>query len=93
MAGRRRIRIRDGAKGWTLMRDLENPNRWIEMYHAPTWADYVRHNERRTMADAENSAQLLALHRGTGPLVVSRMIERQTIPETDDVFYQSHTEH
>ena len=93
MAGRRRIRIRDGAKGWTLMRDLENPNRWIEMYHAPTWADYVRHNERRTMADAENSAQLLALHRGSGPLVVSRMIERQTIPETDDVFYQSHTEH
>ena len=93
MAGRRRIRIRDGAKGWTLMRDLENPNRWYEMYHAPTWADYVRHNERRTMADAENSAQLLVLHRGSGPLVVSRMIERQTIPETDDVFYQSHTEH
>jgi MFS family permease len=93
MAGRRRIRIRDGAKGWTLMRDLESPNRWIEMYHTPTWADYVRHNERRTMADAENSARLLAIHRGQVPLEVNRMIERQAIPESDDVFYQSHIDH
>ena len=92
MAGRRRIRIRDGAKGWTLMRDLENPNRWIELFHTPTWADYVRLNERRTVADAQNSALLLAIHQGTGPLVVTRMIERQAIPETSDVFYQSHSD-
>ena len=88
MTSRRRIRIRDGAKAWALMRDLENPNRWIEMYHTPTWADYMRLNERRTMADAQNSARLLEIHRGQEPVTASRMIERQTIPRSADVFHQ-----
>lgn len=91
MTARRRIRIRDGAKAWTLMRDVENPHRWVEMYHTPTWADYLRLNERRTMADAQNSAALLAIHKGNEPLTVSRMIERQTVTQFDDVFHQSHS--
>ena len=48
MAERRRIRRRDGARQWTLMRDLENPEVWIETYHTPTWLEYVRHNQRDT---------------------------------------------
>ena len=46
MAERRRIRRRDGARQWTLLRDLENPELWIETYHTPTWVEYVRHNQR-----------------------------------------------
>ncbi|MGH6806568.1 MAG: MFS transporter, partial [Ensifer adhaerens] len=33
MAERRRIRIRDGAGHWALMRDLEIPTTWTETYH------------------------------------------------------------
>jgi len=84
MAARRRIRIRDGARQWALLRDLERPDIWIESYHVPTWVDYVRHNLRRTKADAENSEQLRALHRGSEPPQVHRMIERLTVPVNDD---------
>ncbi|MET3927953.1 MFS transporter [Devosia sp. 2618] len=84
MADRRRIRIRDGARQWGLLRDLEKPGIWVETYHVPTWIDYVRHNLRRTKADADNTEQLRALHRGDGPPLVHRMIERQTVPLDDD---------
>lgn len=90
MVERRRIRIRDGAQAWALMRDLENPHIWTETYHTPTWVDYVRHNHRRTKADALNFDHIRALHRGEHPPKVHRMIERQVIPPSDDVFHKSH---
>ncbi|WP_336964768.1 MFS transporter [Sphingobium aquiterrae] len=78
MSERRRIRLRDGAHGWSLMRDLAEPELWIERYHVATWLDYVRHNARRTKADMTNSDTLRALRvEGTEP-VVHRRIERQT---------------
>lgn len=93
MTERRRIRIRDGARNWNLMRDLENPDIWTESYHVPTWVEYVRHNHRRTQADAEAWDKLLTLHRGDKRPRVHRMIERQTIPPTDDIFHKAHTDH
>lgn len=84
MADRRRIRMRDGARQWSLLRDLENPEIWTESYHVPTWIDYLRHNMRRTKADADNIEQLRALHRGSNPPTIRRMIERQTVPLHDD---------
>ncbi|MCO6184780.1 MFS transporter [Rhizobium sp. L1K21] len=93
MTERRRIRIRDGARNWALMRDLEVPELWTETYHVPTWVDYVRHVQRRTQADADNIDQLWALHRGEGPPKVCRMIERQTIRLEDDIFHQHHHHH
>lgn len=85
MSDRRRIRIRDGARQWALLRDLEHPDLWVESYHVPTWIDYVRHNLRRTKADADNVESLRALHRGSEPPRVHRMIERQTVPLSDDM--------
>jgi MFS family permease len=84
MAQRRRIRIRDGARQWTLLRDLEVPDSWTESYHVATWDEYLRHNGRRTQADAEITDKLLALHRGPERPRVHRMIERQTVPLIDD---------
>ncbi|KRB86292.1 ABC transporter permease [Sphingomonas sp. Root710] len=78
MTERRRIRRRDGAHGWTLLRDLQDPELWIERYHVATWLDYIRHNQRRTHADAENIATLRTLQKEGEPLRVHRMIERQT---------------
>lgn len=85
MSLRRRVRIRDGAQQWALLRDLHRPEHWSESYHVPTWAEYVRHNERRTNADAELSDQIRRLHRGGAPPEVHRMIERQTVPLRDDM--------
>jgi MFS family permease len=78
MHERRRIRRRDGARHWTLLRDLGEPDLWVERYHVATWLDYVRHNQRRTFEDAQNTLDILALHSGPSKPVVHRMIERQT---------------
>ncbi len=78
MSERRRIRLRDGARHWSLLRDLSDPQLWLERYHVATWLDYVRHNQRRTQADASNMQQILALHAGPERPRVQRMIERET---------------
>lgn len=85
MAERRQFRRRDGARQWALLRDLENPDIWIESYHVATWEDYLRHNHRRTEKDATNTDALFALHRGPEKPRVHRMIERQTVPPVDDL--------
>ncbi|MEI5679870.1 MULTISPECIES: MFS transporter [unclassified Mesorhizobium] len=78
MAERRRVRRRDGARQWTLARDLENPELWMETYHTPTWVEYVRHNQRITHADAIVGERVRKLHSGQEPPRVHRMIERPT---------------
>ena len=77
MQERRRVRRRDGARGWTLLRNLGEPNRWVERYDVATWHDYVRHNSRTTLADTANWEAISALHRGSKPPSVTRLIERQ----------------
>lgn len=81
MAERGRIRRRDGARNWTLARDLADPQIWMETYHTPTWLDYIRHNTRATQADAEITERIRALHSGPERPRVRRMIERQTSAE------------
>lgn len=76
----RRVRRRDGARNWRLLRDLADPELWIERYETPTWLDYVRHNSRMTQHDAIIPERLRALHRGPEPPRVRRMIERQSAP-------------
>ena len=80
MTERRRIRRRDGARHWTLARDLGDPRLWIERYHTATWTDYVRHNQRITQDDARITEAIRVLHRGPGRPRVHRMIERSTSP-------------
>ena len=76
MSDRRRIRIRDGARHWSLSRDLEQSHHWIERYTVPTWVEYVRHHKRRTKTDAENGKLLRAINRHGAAPKVRRMIER-----------------
>lgn len=77
MVDRKRIRRRDGAQHWMLLRDLSLPEVWLERYTTPTWADYVRHNQRRIKGDVAVTDSLTALHEGPAPPVVRRFIERQ----------------
>lgn len=93
MAERGRIRRRDGARNWTLARDLENPAIWIEHYHTPTWLEYIRHNRRTTHADAVIGERIRALHSGSEPPRVRRMIERPTTAGTALVMPKGPIEH
>lgn len=91
MRRRRQIRLRDGAQRWALLRHVENTELWTESYHVPTWLDYIRHNSRRTKADAEVMEQLRRLHQGEGPRV-HRWIERQTVPPREDILIKDDPE-
>lgn len=76
MQQRRRIRRRDGAVAWTLLRDVERPTVWLEQFEIPTWVDYVRFHQRTTQEDAGISDLIRALHRGEGPPRVRRLLIR-----------------
>jgi len=77
MLEKRRIRRRDGARRWTLMQDLADPEIWIERFHNPSWTDYLRQRNRATIADREIEERVRAFHRGDGPPLVRRLIERR----------------
>ena len=78
MAERRQIRLRNGARRWSLLRDLADPELWIERYQSPTWTEYLRHNGRFTRDDALIGERIKGLHRGPGEPRVRRLVERQT---------------
>lgn len=80
MAERERVRRRDGARHWTLTRDLEDAELWYEYYQTPTWTDYVRHNSRPTLSDAAIGDTLRALHKGPDRPRVHRMLVRPAAP-------------
>lgn len=80
MDERRRVRRRDGARQWRLLRDLAEPDVWVEKYQTATWLDYIRHNQRITQADADIAERIRALHQGPDKPVVHRLIERTTAP-------------
>src|SRR5690606_34393703 len=82
MLERRRIRRRDGALSWRLLRDLSDLELWVERYETPTWLDYTRLNSRITRNVAIIPESLRALHRGPEPPRVRRMIERPVAPQS-----------
>ena len=77
MAERRLIRRRSGARRWTLLRDLEDPELWVERFQLANWIEYIRHNNRITEAEVVASKRARALHVGPEPPRIRRMIERQ----------------
>ncbi len=78
MRERRLIRGRNGARSWSLMRDVENARVWIESYHVANWIEYLRHHQRTTNADAEVTETIRALHEGDQPPKVHRLVVRPT---------------
>lgn len=76
MDTRRQIRLRDGARNWTLSRDLQDPDLWVEHYRFGCWRDYILHNERQTHADHSSLDKLKSLHQGSWPPEIHRTLER-----------------
>ena len=81
------IRHRTGAYGWSLARDIGDPELWIERYHTPTWHDYLRQRDRLTAADMAAWDRARAFHRGPEPIGVNRLLERPygSVRRSEDV--------
>ncbi len=69
-------RQRNGAYGWSIARDIADPELWTERYHCPTWLDYLRQRNRSTQAERELHLRAIAFHIGVEPIRVRRMLER-----------------
>jgi MFS family permease len=68
-------RQRNGAYGWSIARDLADPELWTERYHCPTWHDYLRLRNRPTQSERVLQQQVLDFHIGPGNVQVRRMLE------------------
>jgi MFS family permease len=69
-------RQRNGAYGWSLARDIADPELWTERYHCPTWLDYLRQRNRATRSERELHRQAMDFHIGPDPVRIRRMLER-----------------
>ncbi|MDA9446108.1 MFS transporter [Bradyrhizobium sp. CCBAU 21360] len=70
------FRQRNGAYGWSIARDIADPELWTERYHCPTWFDYLRQRNRSTPSERATEKQVIAFHVGSNPVRVRRMLER-----------------
>ncbi|MBS0376761.1 MAG: MFS transporter [Proteobacteria bacterium] len=71
-----RLRRRDGARRWSLVQDLDDPERYLERYQAVTWLDHLRQAQRATVADREAREAVLKLHQGPGAPRVRHLVAR-----------------
>src|SRR3981081_116222 len=69
-------RQRNGAYGWSIARDIGDPELWTERYHCPTWLDYLRQRNRATQSERELHPGGIAFHFRPDPIRVRRMLER-----------------
>jgi len=70
------IRHRTGGYGWSLERDIGDPELWTERYHTPTWHDYLRQRTRMTRKEYGVLERVIAFHCGDQPVRVVRKLER-----------------
>lgn len=69
-----RIRRRDGAFGWRVLEDAEDPGRFEEIFFAASWLEHLRHHRRVTLSDVAHQERVAGFHRGTEPPVVRHLL-------------------
>ncbi|VIO69931.1 putative multidrug-efflux transporter [Bradyrhizobium ivorense] len=69
-------RQRNGAYGWSIARDIADPELWTERFHCPTWLDYLRWRNRSTRSERTLEQRAIHFHVGPAPIRVRRMLER-----------------
>ena len=69
-------RQRNGAYGWSVARDIGDPELWTERYHCPTWLDYLRQRNRSTQSERALHQLAIDFHIGPDPVRIRRMLER-----------------
>jgi MFS family permease len=75
MEALRRLRLRDGAVRWSLLHDAAVPERYLETFTTPTWADHLRQHARVTASDREVEERARTFHLGDTPPAVSHLLD------------------
>lgn len=70
------LRQRNGVYGWSIARDIAEPELWTERYHCPIWFDYLRQRNRSTPSERALDQRASDFHIGPGSVRVRRMLER-----------------
>lgn len=60
----RKLRLRNGAKRWSLYRDTVDRDLWQEVFLVPNWLQHLRMLDRLTLADRAIIDRVTALHSG-----------------------------
>ncbi|HJR22827.1 MAG TPA: MFS transporter [Dongiaceae bacterium] len=68
------VRQRNGARRWSLMMDVTDPELWVERFQYPTWTDYLRQRHRGTVSDRTVWDHARSFHRGEERPKVRRLI-------------------
>ena len=70
----RRSRLRQGALEWELLRDVNQPGRFVEQVVDESWTEHLRRFDRVTASDVALRERKLAFHIGEGPPHVTRCV-------------------
>lgn len=75
----RRWRLRTGAHAWSLYRDFDRPDQWVESFVVPSWVEHLRQHTRTTEDDWASQEAAHRFHRGDEPPRVVHLI----VPRAD----------
>jgi MFS family permease len=73
----KRIRLRDGAIRWNLLRDSADPERYLEIFVTESWGEHLRQHERITAEDRKPEERALAFHVGARPPRITHFIAEE----------------
>lgn len=76
----RRIRLRDGAFYWSLLKNVENPKKFVECFMAESWLEHLRQHERFTVSDQKILEKVGAFHEGKNPPRITHFVKHK-LPE------------
>jgi len=57
-------RRRNGGYGWTVLRDADDPDAFVETWLEASWVSHLRHHERVSQAEKSVQDRVNAFHRG-----------------------------
>jgi predicted MFS family arabinose efflux permease len=69
-----RARRRTGAVRWSVYRDADQPQRFVETFVVPSWGEHMRQHGRRTAADASLQEDLRAFLRTDADPTVTHLV-------------------
>ena len=75
----RRSRLRQGALEWDLLRDINQPGRFVEQIVDESWTEHLRRFDRVTASDVALRERKLAFHIGDGPPLVTRCVVESVV--------------
>jgi quinol monooxygenase YgiN len=73
----KRIRQRDGAIRWNLLRDTADPQRYVETFVTESWVEHLRQHERVTAEDREIERRAQSFNLGPKPGKITHLIAEE----------------